>query len=109
MINQNETRRRFMAYFAGIGLGSTLLPGVLWGKMQQQGAQRITAEMLKDALTVSGLEFSETDRSAMLDATNQSLSRYEQVRKLKIPNDISPPFHFSSITPGLEVNRTKHP
>ena len=32
-----DTRRRFMAHFAGIGLGSTLVPGVVWARMQDQG------------------------------------------------------------------------
>ena len=26
-------RRQFLAYFSSIGLGSSLLPGVLWGKL----------------------------------------------------------------------------
>jgi len=29
-------RRAFMAYFGSIGLGATLLPGVLWAQLQQQ-------------------------------------------------------------------------
>src|SRR5690606_27110360 len=33
-------RRAFMAYFSSIGLGGTLLPGVLWAQIQQE--QRIT-------------------------------------------------------------------
>ncbi len=36
-----------MTYFAGIGLGSTLRPGVLWAGMQRERAQKITADMLK--------------------------------------------------------------
>ena len=35
-----DTRRRFMTHFAGIGLGATLAPGILWARMQDQGAQR---------------------------------------------------------------------
>src|SRR5262249_6586938 len=74
----DETRRRFMAHFAGIGLGSTLLPGVLWGQFQQSGSQRVSAEMLKSALAVSAIDFSEEDRKAMLQGINQSLTRYEE-------------------------------
>ena len=32
-------RRRFLAHFSSIGLGSTLVPGALWAQMQQAGAQ----------------------------------------------------------------------
>ena len=109
MSHLDETRRRFMAHFATIGLSSTLLPGVLWAEMQQSGAQTINADMLKTALSLSGLEFSEADRATMVANANQSLTRWETQRKLKIPDDISPPFHFSTIVPGIDVNRTKQP
>ena len=49
------TRRRFMAYFSGIGLTTTLLPGVLWAKMQQRGEARITKSMLANAEKLAGL------------------------------------------------------
>src|SRR5262245_35058890 len=39
MSDLNETRRRFMAHFAGVGLGGTLAPGVLWARMQDAGAK----------------------------------------------------------------------
>ena len=109
MSHLDETRRRFMAHFATIGLSSTLLPGVLWAEMQQSGAQTINADMLKTALSLSGLEFSEADRATMVANANQSLTRWETQRKLKIPDDISPPFHFSTIVPGIDVNRAKQP
>src|SRR6185436_18933615 len=50
----DDTRRRFMTHFAGIGLGATLAPGILWARMQDQGAQRITLEMVTDALKLAG-------------------------------------------------------
>jgi Asp-tRNA(Asn)/Glu-tRNA(Gln) amidotransferase A subunit family amidase len=106
----NETRRRFMAHFAGIGLGATLVPGVLWARMQDADAQSITMAMITDALRVAGLEnFSEQEREAMVQAANRSLTTYQALHDLHIPNDVSPPFHFSSIVPGIEVNRTKLP
>src|ERR1700678_2594518 len=104
-----ETRRRFLGCFSGIGLGGTLLPGVLWAQMQRDGAQKITPEMLKDALAVSGLSFSDDDQKAMLQAVNQNLNRYDALRTLHIPNDVAPPFYFSAITPGMKVNRTREP
>src|SRR5215475_7739247 len=58
-INTDESRRRFMAYFSGTALGSTLVPGILWGRMQDANAQSITLAMLTDALKVGGVEFTE--------------------------------------------------
>jgi Asp-tRNA(Asn)/Glu-tRNA(Gln) amidotransferase A subunit family amidase len=105
----DATRRRFLNCCSGLGLGGTLLPGVLWGQVQQNAVQKVTPEMLKSALAVAGLEFTEEDQKAMLNAVNQNLSRYEEAAKITIPNDISPPFHFSPITPGMKVNRTREP
>jgi Asp-tRNA(Asn)/Glu-tRNA(Gln) amidotransferase A subunit family amidase len=105
----DDTRRRFMTHFAGIGLGATLAPGILWARMQDQGAQRITLEMVTDALKLAGIDATETERQAMVNGANQSLARYEAVRQIDIPNDVSPPFHFSAIVPGIDVNKTKRP
>src|SRR5438552_743323 len=109
MKNENDTRRRFMAHFAGIGLGTTLVPGILWARMQDAGAQKINVAMVTDALKMAGLEFSEEDKTQIVAAANRSLTNYEDLHKLHVPNDVSPPFHFSSIVPGIEVNRTKTP
>lgn len=108
--NTGENRRRFLAYFSGIGMGSSLLPGVLWAEMQDgAGAQRVTDDMLKTALAIAGLTFSDEDRKAVLQGVNRSLTGFEDVRKLEIPNDVSPPFYFSSLVPGMKVNRTREP
>src|SRR5687768_7460241 len=105
----DETRRRFMAHFAGLGLTTTLMPGVLWANMQQTQTQRVTLDMLTDALKLSGLEFSEEERTAMVNNANQALTRYDALHKLSIPNDVSPPFHFNPIVPGMRVNRARQP
>ena len=102
-----DTRRRFMAHFAGMGLGSTLVPGVVWARMQDQGTQRVTAAMVKDALRLQGVDVPDADIQAMVAGANQSLTRYEDVRKMHIPLDVSPPFHFSALAPGIEPNRTQ--
>src|SRR6185436_5449966 len=109
MQTADDTRRRFLAYFSSVGLGGTLLPGVLWAQAQQSGKQEVTAEMLKGALALSGLSFGEEDQKTMLQSVNQSLTRYEEIRKLQIPNNISPPYHFSAIVPGMKVNRMREP
>ena len=98
-----------MAHFAGIGLAGTLAPGIIWARMQDAGESRITLAMVADAMKLSGLEFSETELKSMVDAANQNLTRYEELRAIHIPNDVSPPFHFSPIVPGIDVNKTRMP
>jgi hypothetical protein len=97
------TRRAFLAHFAGAGLGSTLLPGVLWAKMHEAGVDQVTPEMLRQALVVAGLELGEEDQAAMLSGVNQDLARRESLREIAIPDDVSPPFHFSPLVPGMEL------
>jgi hypothetical protein len=109
MSNLADTRRRFMAHFAGIGLGSTLVPGIVWARMQDQGTQRVTLAMVKEALRLQGIDLPDTDLQAMVAGANQNLTRYEEVRKMHIPLDVSPPFHFSALAPGIEPNRTRLP
>jgi Asp-tRNA(Asn)/Glu-tRNA(Gln) amidotransferase A subunit family amidase len=108
-VSVDETRRRFIAQCSSLGLSGTLLPGVLWAEMRQTGAQQITAEMLKHAIAMAGLSFSDDDQKAMLEAVNQNLTRCTELRTIQIPNDVSPPFHFSALVPGMTVNRTKTP
>jgi Asp-tRNA(Asn)/Glu-tRNA(Gln) amidotransferase A subunit family amidase len=106
----DDSRRRFLAFFSSIGLGGTLLPGILWAQAQQpNAAPRITQPMLADALALAGLTFSDEDQKAMLQAANQNLTRYEEVRAIHIPNDVAPPFYFSALVPGMKVNRTREP
>ena len=94
------TRRGFLTYFASVGLSSTLLPGVLWARVQQENADRITSAMLKDALAVSGLDFTDEQREQILNGVNQNLTRYADLRQIAIDGNIAPPMYFSPIVPG---------
>ncbi len=61
--------------------------------------------MVSDALKLAGLEFNEEDRQAMVQAANRSLTSYKLLHTLHVPNDVSPPFHFSPVVPGMEVSK----
>ncbi len=61
-------RRRFLAYFSGAGLTSTLFPGVLWARMQEEQAPGLTAEMVRGAEQLSGLAFTPEEREEMVRA-----------------------------------------
>src|SRR5215204_604311 len=104
-----DSRRRFMAHFASIGLGSTLVPGVLWARLQDAGAQAVTLAMLTDALQLSGIELDEEDRKAMVEGANRNLAQYKELHAVHIPNDVSPPFHFSPVVPGMTVDKATQP
>ena len=108
-MHTDDTRRRFLAQFAGVGLGSTLAPGVVWAKVQEAATDRVTLAMVTDALRLSGIELPEDDRKALVDGANTALGRLEELRAVHIPNDVSPPYHFSPVVPGMRVDRTRQP
>jgi Asp-tRNA(Asn)/Glu-tRNA(Gln) amidotransferase A subunit family amidase len=109
MADAATTRRGFIGYFASIGLSSTLLPGVLWARVQEDKAERITAGMLKDALAVAGLEFSDEQRQQILAGINQNLTRYAELRQIRIDPNIAPPLYYSPLVPGTRLDRTAKP
>ena len=98
-----------MATFAGAGLGSTLVPGVLWARVQDSGANKVTLAMIDEALKLSGITIAEEEKNNLVETANRNLAGYEEIRKLHIPPDVSPPFHFSPLVPGITVNKTRQP
>src|SRR5260370_42571033 len=83
-------RRQFIEYFAFMGLSSSLLPGVLWAKLQEQRTQKITGEMLREAEEISGLHFTDAQRDMMLKGVNENLHMYEELRKVHLNVTIPP-------------------
>lgn len=104
-----SARRSFLAQCSALGVGGTLLPGLLWAEVAQSGGQTITADMLRHAIDMAGLTFSDADQKQMLDAVNQNLTRFKDLRQIDIPNDVSPPFHFSALVPGMTLDRKAMP
>jgi Asp-tRNA(Asn)/Glu-tRNA(Gln) amidotransferase A subunit family amidase len=105
----SATRRRFITYFSSVGLSSTLLPGVLWAKLQEDRAERISAAMLKDALAVAGLDFTEDERQQLLSGANQNLTRFADLRQIHIDPNIAPPLYYSPLVPGTRLDRAVKP
>ena len=104
-----ESRRHFLASVSALGLSAPLLPGVLWAKMAEAGATTVDVPMLKAAATVAGLQFSDETLASMVIGVNQNLGRIETLHAQKIPNNVSPPFYFSPLVPGMQVDRTRAP
>jgi len=73
-MHTDTQRRQFLSYFGTLGFSSSLFPRVLWGKLQDQGTPRVTAEALRDAAAVSGLMFSRRELEAMVDGVNENLT-----------------------------------
>ena len=107
--HNNPARRRFLAYFSGIGLTSTLFPGLLWGKMQEISGQRITPQMIRVAEQMAGLEFSNAEREAIIERVNQNLKRYLAMREIPLENSDSPALEFNPVLPGMQFETRRQP
>ena len=94
-------RREFMGYFAGVGLGSTLFPGVLWAKLAA-GAE-ITVDTIASAEEVAGLKFDQAERELMLDGLKQQEQRIEALHKIPLANSVSPAIVFDPLPPGRKI------
>jgi len=91
-----------MAYFGAVGLSSTLLPGVLWSQVQQQGTE-ITKEMIAGAEEISGLKFSDEERTAMVRSLQSMRGNLQQLHKEPLDQSILPAIVFDPVPPGKEL------
>ena len=75
-------RRKFMTYFASVGLGSTLLPGILWA--QASNGADITVATIAAAEEMAGLKFDDAERTMMLDGLKHALgAEIEALHKIR--------------------------
>jgi Asp-tRNA(Asn)/Glu-tRNA(Gln) amidotransferase A subunit family amidase len=105
-------RRAFMAYFGSVGLGSTLLPGVLWAQTQtpQQQGTAITTEQIAAAEEVSGLTFSDEERKAMADGLGRARNGLATLHKEPLDMSMFPTIVFDPVPVGKELpKKTKVP
>src|SRR5512146_1547033 len=102
MLDTKYDRRAFMAYFGSIGLGSTLLPGVLWAQIQgqQQQGPEITKEMIASAEEVAGVNFSDEERAAMVQGLQRTRAGIERLHKEPLDMSMFPSLVFDPVPPG---------
>ncbi|MEP6493443.1 MAG: amidase [bacterium] len=106
MSDTKYDRRAFMAYFTSIGLGATLLPGVLWaqaGGGQQQLGPEITKEMIAAAEEISGLHFSDEERTAMAGSLQRMRQGLQTLHKEPLDQSVLPAIVFDPVPPGKEL------
>src|SRR5579864_2519179 len=102
-------RRRFMGACAGLGLGGTLFPGVLWAQAQSQGATKITKEMIENAAAIADVPIPDDTKEMMLDNLNQQAKGYDAIYNLHIPNSVPPCLVFDPVLPGMKFESERQP
>ncbi|HEX6533241.1 MAG TPA: amidase [Gemmatimonadaceae bacterium] len=96
-----------MSYFAAIGLGSTLLPGILWGRVA--AGDPITPETIAKAAELAGLELDEQERVMMVEGLTDQEKRLESLHAVKLENDVAPALHFDPLPPGMMLDHRERP
>lgn len=103
-MNEEATnRRRFLAYCSAAGLTTTLFPGLLWGRVQESGAGRVTLAMVREACRLAGLDFTESEQQGMIEALNRILPHADRLHADPPGNDAPSPLHFDPRVPGMPV------
>ena len=101
MDETDRSRRRFLACCSALGLTSTLFPGVLWARLQQAAAGRVTLDMVREASRLAGLEFSDAEQRGMIEAFNRIQPHTERLHADPPGNDVPSPVHFDPRVPGV--------
>lgn len=100
-------RRRFIAVCSGLGLTSTLFPGVLWGLAA--GQEKITPQMIDDAAAIADVPIPAEDRQMMLSSLEDQAKGYDEIYQLHMPNSVAPAFNFDPILPSTKFETEKRP
>src|SRR5215831_3794515 len=100
-------RRRFLAKFSGMGLGTTLLPGVLWALAD--GKTEITEAMIDQAAAVADVPIPTEQRKTLLETLNERVKAYEEIYKLHIPNSVPPALTFDPVSFSTKFESEKRP
>jgi len=74
-----------------------------------KGGKNITIKDIKAYEKIIGLEFSQKERKMMLNSLQRSPSRYQDLRKIEIPNSIPPALLFNPLVPGFKVDKERKP
>jgi Asp-tRNA(Asn)/Glu-tRNA(Gln) amidotransferase A subunit family amidase len=95
-------RRKFLGYFSAIGLGSSLLPGVLWARVA--GGEEITPATIACAEEITGLAFSEEQRQQMVEGLKGQATQIQQLHAITLDNSVAPAVHFDPVPPGVTLS-----
>ena len=100
-------RRRFISACSGLGLTSTLFPGVLWALAD--GKEKITADMIDRAAAIADVPIPADDRQMMLSTLEDQAKGYDEIYQLHIPNSIAPALNFDPVLPSTKFETEKRP
>ncbi|HEX2919030.1 MAG TPA: amidase [Edaphobacter sp.] len=119
-------RRRFLNVCSAVGLGQTLLPGVLWGMAVQQARPsttatpepagvdhdhlaKITPEMIDAAAAIAAVKLTDAQKKQVIEALREQRDSVLVIRSMHIQNSIPPAFLFDPVPAGMKLDPVKEP
>jgi len=96
-------RRQFFAALAAIGIGSEPFARALFAQAAQAPQSRVTAAMVREAVQLAGLKYSEAEQQGMVASLNRILTRAEELHLAPPENDVPSPILFNPRVPGFPV------
>jgi Asp-tRNA(Asn)/Glu-tRNA(Gln) amidotransferase A subunit family amidase len=115
------SRRRFLGVCSAVGVGQTLLPGVLFGMAQNSAGgvkasggdghelAKITPEMIDAAAVIAGVTLTAEQRAMMLEGLTKQRDSVVVIRGMKIPNSVAPAFVFDPVPAGMVLDTVRVP
>src|SRR5579872_72364 len=100
-------RRRFLAVCSAAGVGSTLLPGVLWAAAKEK--DRIERQMIDDAALIADVPISDAQKDMMVQGLNDASKGYDEIYALHMPNSAAPALIFDPVLPGDNYETEQRP
>ena len=94
-------RRAFLSYFSSIGLGSTLLPGILWARMA--AGLDITKESIAAAEELAGLRFEDAQREMMVQSLRNQAQTLDALHRIPLDNGVPPAIVFNPVPAGVTL------
>jgi Asp-tRNA(Asn)/Glu-tRNA(Gln) amidotransferase A subunit family amidase len=94
-------RRAFLSYFSSIGLGSTLLPGILWARMA--AGLDITKESIAAAEELAGLRFEDAQREMMVQSLRNQAQTLDALHRIPLDNAVPPAIVFNPVPAGVTL------
>ena len=96
-------RRAFVAYFASVGLTSTLLPGTLWAQIKP-GTSTITVEMVRESARLAGLDWTDAECQDLVTSLSSLAANLDRIDKPTLSNASPLPFHFNPRPPDVALD-----
>ena len=131
-------RRRFLSVCSAVGLGQTLLPGVLWGMAAQTtadgavkgaahgdvlaaltpgagfgedaaGLPKITPAMIDAAACIAGITLTDKQKAMVLEGLTAQRESVRVIRTMHLPNSVAPAFVFDPVPGGMKLDTARRP